>query len=223
MLETTLTILSAAALAMALLSTPADALAAPGGNGGNGGKKDAPTPATLTFGDATGDHVRSDGLGSYAATIDSTGNTLELSTGARALYFDFSNVILPDSFDPDALLGLATAVQLQGRARVREAERLHRTYAELTGPMSKEAGRAYFRLHELATESGVEWLDAEGRAGGQAGAMVGVQWGEIRMHDLADLPEVWDPANKRPADPWWLALRPVARLLAQPGPRVAAP
>lgn len=68
---------------------------------------------------------------------------------------------LPDSFDPDALLGLATAVQLQGRARVREAERLHRTYAELTGPMSKEAGRAYFRLHELATESGVEWLDAD--------------------------------------------------------------
>jgi len=68
---------------------------------------------------------------------------------------------LPDSFDPDALLGLATAVQFQGRARAREADRLYRTYADLVGPMSKEAGRAYFRLHELATESGVEWLDAD--------------------------------------------------------------
>ena len=61
--------------------------------------------------------------------------------------------------DADALLGLATSVQLQGRAR--EAERLYRAYADLMGPMSKEAGRAYFRLHELATDSGVQWLDPE--------------------------------------------------------------
>ena len=27
--------------------------------------------------------------------------------------------------------------------------------------MSKDAGRAYFRLHELATDTGVEWLDAD--------------------------------------------------------------
>jgi len=101
MIKTTLTILGAGALAVALLSAPADALAARGGNGNGGnGNKDISTPATLTFGDATGDHVRSDGLGSHAATIDSTGNTLELSTGARAIYFDFSNVVRPDSFDP---------------------------------------------------------------------------------------------------------------------------
>ena len=64
-----------------------------------------------------------------------------------------------DSIDMDALLGLATSVQFQGRTR--EAERLYRAYADLAGSMSKDAGRAYLRLHELATDSGVEWLDAE--------------------------------------------------------------
>ena len=70
-----------------------------------------------------------------------------------------SSAELQPSTDADALLGLATSVQLQGRAR--EAERLYRAYADLVGPMSKEAGRAYFRLHELATDSGAEWLDPE--------------------------------------------------------------
>ena len=105
MFKTTSTIAAAALLAAALLAAPADVLAARGGNGN--GNKETPTPATLTFGDATGDAVRSDGLGNYAATIDSTGNTLELSTGTRALYFDFSNVVLANSFDPFA--GAATA------------------------------------------------------------------------------------------------------------------
>jgi tetratricopeptide (TPR) repeat protein len=79
--------------------------------------------------------------------------TLALSSGR------LSSADLSDSTDADALLGLATSVQLQGRAR--EAERLYRAYADLVGALSKDAGRAYFRLHELATESGVEWLDSE--------------------------------------------------------------
>lgn len=79
--------------------------------------------------------------------------TLALSSGR------LSSADLSDSTDADVLLGLATSVQFQERAR--EAERLYRAYADLTGAMSKDAGRAYLRLHELATESGVEWLDAE--------------------------------------------------------------
>ncbi len=79
--------------------------------------------------------------------------TLALSSGR------LSSADLSDSTDADALLGLATSLQFQERAR--EAERLYRAYADLVGAMSKDAGRAYFRLHELATESGVEWLDAE--------------------------------------------------------------
>ena len=70
-----------------------------------------------------------------------------------------SSADLPGDIDADALLGLATSAQLEGRAR--KADRLYRAYAEVVGPMSKDAARAYFRLHELATEAGVEWLDAE--------------------------------------------------------------
>ncbi len=88
----------------------------------------------------------------FTATLGEE-RTVALSSG------QLSSVDLPDSIDADALLGLATSVQLQGRAR--EAERLYRAYADLVGALSKEAGRAYFRLHELAVESGVEWLDAE--------------------------------------------------------------
>jgi tetratricopeptide (TPR) repeat protein len=88
----------------------------------------------------------------FAATLGER-RALELSSGR------LSSADLPDSTDTDVLLGLATSVQIQGRAR--EAERLYRTYAELVGPMSRDAGRAYFRLHELATDTGAEWLDAD--------------------------------------------------------------
>ena len=88
----------------------------------------------------------------FAATLGER-RALELSSGR------LSSTDLPDSTDTDILLGLATSVQIQGRAR--EAERLYRTYAELVGPMSRDAGRAYFRLHELATDTGAEWLDAD--------------------------------------------------------------
>jgi hypothetical protein len=66
---------------------------------------------------------------------------------------------VPDAVDPDALLGLAATVHYQERPR--QAERLYRAYAELVGPMSKDAGRAYYRLHELAAGSDVLWIDAD--------------------------------------------------------------
>ena len=66
---------------------------------------------------------------------------------------------LPADIDADIVLGLATARQMLGRTR--EAERLYRAYAALVGPTSARAGRAYYRLFELATESQAVWLDAE--------------------------------------------------------------
>ena len=62
--------------------------------------------------------------------------------------------------DPETVLGLATAVHLQG-GRPRQAERLYRAYAELVGPLSREAGTAYKRLSELADTEKVDWLDAD--------------------------------------------------------------
>ncbi len=117
--------------------------------------------------------------------------TLALSSGR------LSSADLPGSTDADALLGLATSVQLQGRAR--EAERLYRAYADLAGPMSKEAGRAYFRLHELAIESGVEWLDAEAELA-KALAV------DPDIRSAALLPAFTDPTTHPELEPY---LRPI--------------
>lgn len=117
--------------------------------------------------------------------------TLALSSGR------VSSADLSGSIDADALLGLATSVQLQGRAR--EAERLYRAYADLAGALSKDAGRAYFRLHELATESGVEWLDAEAELA-KALAV------DPDIRSAALLPAFIDPTTRPELEPY---LRPI--------------
>ncbi len=117
--------------------------------------------------------------------------TLALSSGV------LSSADLSDPIDADALLGLATSVQLQGRAR--EAERLYRAYADLVGALSKDAGRAYFRLHELATESGVEWLDAEAELA-KALAV------DPNIRSTALLPAFTDPTTHPELEPY---LRPI--------------
>ena len=170
--------------------------------------------------------------------------TSGIATGAERVYLHEEGVTLDDlrrdvehlvrGFEQGKRLGL-----------VIRNERAHELYdTEFTVRLFEEEGGDLFDVRKailghlqqggdpspfdriLATRLAarcVEWLDAAGGAGARGGAFVGVQWGEIRMHDLAELPEVWDPEHRRPADPWWLALRPVARLLAQPGPAVVRP
>jgi 6-phosphofructokinase 1 len=49
-------------------------------------------------------------------------------------------------------------------------------------------------------------------------AFIGLQGKEIKFHNLEDFPRMIDGDNQRAKDPWWLSLRPIARVLAQPGP-----
>jgi len=60
----------------------------------------------------------------------------------------------------------------------------------------------------------IEKVD-QGRA---EAAFIGMQQGQVRIHDLANLPIMIEPRHKRPSDQWWLALRPIVQVLAQPGP-----
>jgi hypothetical protein len=41
----------------------------------------------------------------------------------------------------------------------------------------------------------------------------------VRTFDLAEFPDAVDLEHRRAKEAWWRALEPVARLLAQPGPR----
>jgi 6-phosphofructokinase 1 len=50
-------------------------------------------------------------------------------------------------------------------------------------------------------------------------AAIGLTRGTVQTLNLHDLPRLMDVENQRPLDQWWLDLRPIARILAQPGPK----
>jgi 6-phosphofructokinase 1 len=49
-------------------------------------------------------------------------------------------------------------------------------------------------------------------------AFIGLQNGQIKFHDMRDFDRMVDFECQRPREQWWLKLRPIAKLLAQPGP-----
>jgi len=53
-------------------------------------------------------------------------------------------------------------------------------------------------------------------------ACIGQQHGKIVFTDLEDIHRLMDRRFRRPREQWWLELRPVARVLAQPDPSQAA-
>ena len=50
-------------------------------------------------------------------------------------------------------------------------------------------------------------------------ACIGLRKGEIKFTDLEDVPRMLDVAHSRPKKQWWLQLRDVAGVLAQPAPQ----
>jgi tetratricopeptide (TPR) repeat protein len=105
---------------------------------------------------------------------------------------------LGSDVDPPTVLGLATAIQMQG-GRPRQAERLYRAYAEMVGPLSPDAARAYMRLHELAEEQSADWLDADAELA-KAEAV------NPKLDALRLLPQLIDPTTYPELEPY---LRPV--------------
>ncbi len=79
------------------------------------------------------------------------------------------------------------------------------------------------QANRLAAKS-ITWLieEAQGIATGDkleaANVFIGVQGGEVRFFNLEDLPRMADQAHQRPKEQWWLGLRPVAKIMAKPGP-----
>jgi 6-phosphofructokinase 1 len=49
-------------------------------------------------------------------------------------------------------------------------------------------------------------------------AFIGQQAGKLQFQNLEDYPRMFDEKTERPKKQWWMDLRPIARLLAQPGP-----
>ena len=52
----------------------------------------------------------------------------------------------------------------------------------------------------------------------QSAACIGLLSGNVEFTPLYEIPRLVDEKNQRPKNQWWMELRPIARLLAQPGP-----
>ena len=64
----------------------------------------------------------------------------------------------------------------------------------------------------------VDYLILEARKLSPRSAFVGMQAGRIKFNDMKNLPEMVESDFQRPKEQWWLELRKIARLLAQPAP-----
>ncbi len=71
----------------------------------------------------------------------------------------------------------------------------------------------------LATRC-IEFLIEQVQTGSHCSAFIGQQGKEIKFHDLQDFDRMIDPIKRRPSEQWWLGLRTIAKILAQPGPRI---
>jgi 6-phosphofructokinase 1 len=64
----------------------------------------------------------------------------------------------------------------------------------------------------------IEFLTEEAGRPSPAASAIGLQGGRVEFTSLEDLPRLIEKGFHRPRVQWWLELRPVARIMAQPGP-----
>jgi len=65
----------------------------------------------------------------------------------------------------------------------------------------------------------IEFLVENAQANNPVSAFIGMESGGIQTHNIEDMARMIDTANQRPLNQWWLDLRPIAKVLAQPGPQ----
>jgi 6-phosphofructokinase 1 len=69
----------------------------------------------------------------------------------------------------------------------------------------------------LATRS-IDYLIQQAESRSTRSAFIGLQGKEIKFIDLEDFPRMIDKEHQRPKTQWWMDLRSIAKVLAQPGP-----
>lgn len=65
----------------------------------------------------------------------------------------------------------------------------------------------------------IDFLVEKALAGSDEAAAVGLSGNGYHISALEDLVRTYDVVHQRPKQQWWMDLRPIARMLAQPGPR----
>jgi 6-phosphofructokinase 1 len=70
----------------------------------------------------------------------------------------------------------------------------------------------------LATRC-IDFLIEKALSGSTESAFIGLQGRTIQFHNLEDFHRMADVQNQRPKEEWWMNIRPIFDILAQPGPR----
>ncbi len=52
----------------------------------------------------------------------------------------------------------------------------------------------------------------------ESAASIGLLSGDVQFTSLYEIPRLMDEKTQRPKEQWWMGLRPIAKMLAQPGP-----
>ncbi len=65
----------------------------------------------------------------------------------------------------------------------------------------------------------VEFLVDQAGQGSFEAVFIGLQAGKVKLTNLEELHRLADKKFQRPKEQWWLRLRPVAKIMAQPGPQ----
>ncbi|MCL4868108.1 MAG: 6-phosphofructokinase [Anaerolineae bacterium] len=64
----------------------------------------------------------------------------------------------------------------------------------------------------------IQFLETQAGQAEPMGACIGLVGGEMRFTEMRDVARMMDMETARPRQQWWLDLRPIARILAQPAP-----
>lgn len=162
-----------------------------------------------------------------------------LATGAERVYLNEEGVTLRDlQTDLDMLIkGFSSGKRLGLIIRNEHANDVYTTAFMVS--LFEEEGRELFDVRQsilghlqqggnpspfdriqatrLATRC-INYLIDQAENGREQCAFIGLQGKEIKFHDLQDFPRMVDLEKQRPKEQWWLSLRSIARVLAQPGP-----
>lgn len=66
----------------------------------------------------------------------------------------------------------------------------------------------------------IEFLIENAQSDSPESAFIGIESGGIQIHGIDEMARMVDQTHQRPKKQWWLDLRPIAKVLAQPAPEV---
>jgi 6-phosphofructokinase 1 len=163
-----------------------------------------------------------------------------LATGAERVYLHEEGITLRDLLDDLELLksGFQQGKRLGLVIRNEMANPVYTT--SFIASLFEEEGGSLFEVRQsilghlqqggnpspfdriLATRLAakcVDYLEEQANLSNPGAACIGLIGGEVRFTDLEEVPRLMDWEHRRPKRQWWMDLRPIARMLAQPSPQ----